>query len=447
MPADTRPYSVSQLNREARMLLESGLPPLWVEGEISNLATPRSGHWYFTLKDHGAQIRCAMFKQWNRHLTRPPQDGDQVLVRGRISLYEARGDYQLICEAMEDAGEGALRRQYEQLKARLEAEGLFDPDDKLPLPDLPRTIGVITSPSGAAVRDIINVLGRRDPAIKVIIYPALVQGEAAAGQIADAIALAGARNECDALIIGRGGGSLEDLWCFNEEIVAQAIHACPLPTISAVGHETDFTIADFVASMRAPTPSAAAELVSRDASDLMLGLRQTEQRLGRFIRGRLSQLQQQLHWQTQRLQSQHPERQLGQHAQRLDQLERRISRAVQAGLQQQRQRIERSRLGIYRHSPVARLPLLGSRVTNAHHQARQGMTTLLKERQQRFGSQLRTLQAVSPLATLERGYAVATPSGSKAALKGAATVKVGSQIEVRLAKGQLECTVDSVTES
>ena len=260
----SRAISVSELNRTVRRLLEDDIARIWVEGEISNLARPASGHVYFSLKDEKAQVRCAWFRQRQRGPTIHLKNGDQMLVFGKVSLYEPRGDYQIIVEQVENAGEGELRRRFEALKNKLADEGLFDTERKQPLPALPGRIGVVTSPSGAAIRDILTVLRRRFPAIPVLVYPTAVQGDAAAGEIASAIDTAVRRAECDLLIVGRGGGSLEDLWPFNEEVVARAIAACPIPVISAVGHEVDVTIADFVADVRAPTPSGAAEIAVPD---------------------------------------------------------------------------------------------------------------------------------------------------------------------------------------
>ncbi|MEQ8234772.1 MAG: exodeoxyribonuclease VII large subunit, partial [Gammaproteobacteria bacterium] len=272
-------WSISRLNEQARVVLEHGLGFVWVEGEISNLARPASGHLYFSLKDAAAQVRCAMFRNRAIGMRARPENGLHVLVYGRVSLYPARGDYQLIVETLEVAGDGLLAARFEALKRRLDGEGLFDVAHKGPLPAWPRVIGVVTSPNGAAIRDIINVLARRCPGIPVIVYPTAVQGDGAAAAIAGAIARADARAESDVLIVGRGGGSLEDLWAFNEETVARAIHAARVPIVSAVGHEVDFTIADLVADVRAPTPSAAAELVSPDVSAVQRRVRELARRL------------------------------------------------------------------------------------------------------------------------------------------------------------------------
>lgn len=274
-------FTVSRLNQTVRLLLEHEMGQVWISGEISNFTQPASGHWYFTLKDDNAQVRCAMFRNSNRRVTFRPQHGQQVLVRANITLYEPRGDYQIIVESMQPAGEGLLQQKYEQLKAKLQAEGLFDQQLKKTLPSPAHCVGVITSKTGAALHDILHVLKRRDPSLPVIIYPTAVQGDDAPGQIVRAIELANLRNECDVLIVGRGGGSLEDLWSFNDERVARGIFASRIPVVSAVGHETDVTIADFVADLRAPTPSAAAEVVSRNQQELLRQVQSAQQQIGR----------------------------------------------------------------------------------------------------------------------------------------------------------------------
>jgi exodeoxyribonuclease VII large subunit len=333
-------YSVSRLNKEVRLLLESGLPLLWLEGELSNFAAPASGHWYFSLKDSTAQVRCAMWRQRNTQVRFKPKDGMAVLVRARVGLYEPRGEYQLLVEHLEEAGEGALKREFEKLKARLAAEGLFALERKRPLPAVPRRIGVVSSPTGAAIHDILRVLRARFPAAAVLLYPTAVQGAAAVPEIVRAIEAASRRNECDVLIVARGGGSLEDLWCFNDERVARAIAACRIPTVSGVGHEVDVTIADFVADVRAPTPSAAALATVPDKRGWLDTLRQLEQRfagaMGRALRaqrlvvGALAQ----------RLQISHPGAKLVQHAQRLDDLEQRMRLALRASVGARQQRLE-----------------------------------------------------------------------------------------------------------
>ena len=330
---NARVYSVSQLNGEARNLLETTLPAVWVAGEISNLASPGSGHLYFTLKDAQAQVRCAMFRSANRQLRFRMADGVQVLVQARVSLYEPRGTYQLIVTQMEEAGEGLLRRKFEELKARLAAEGLFAAEHKQALPQLPGRIGVVTSPSGAAIRDILHVLARRYPVAEVCIYPTRVQGDGVQEEIARAIKLATVRNECDVLIIARGGGSLEDLWCFNEEVVARAIYACPIPVVSGVGHEVDFTITDLVADVRAPTPSGAAELITPDRTELLRILLALDRRLSLSVRRQYSIAMQRHERLTARLQRMHPGIVLERLQQRTDELSRQLALAMRGNLQ------------------------------------------------------------------------------------------------------------------
>jgi exodeoxyribonuclease VII large subunit len=388
-------YTVARLNSQARQLLESGLPALWVEGEISNFSAPASGHWYFTLKDRDAQIRCAMFRNRNMSVGLRPRDGQQMLVRGRVSLYEARGDYQLIAEQMEDAGEGALRREFERLKEKLSAQGLFATDLKRPLPAMPRRIAVVTSPTGAAVRDVLHVLARRFPPAAVLVIPTAVQGAAATPAIVEAIDTASARGDCDVLLLVRGGGSIEDLWCFNDERVARAIRRCTIPVVSGIGHEIDFTIADFAADVRAPTPSGAAELAVPDRRALLAGLAQMDARLRRAALRLLATATERSQGLLQRLQRAHPGNRLRQQAQRLDDMDARLRRAWEARF---------------------------TRATQKLLLAQRGLDT------------------ISPLATLERGYAIVTgPDG--AALQDSAQVKIGDAMEARLRRGTLQATV------
>ena len=436
-------YTPARLNREARVLLERGFGGLWLEGEISNLSRPSSGHWYFSLKDESAQLRSAMFRQRNMMVTFTPKDGMRVLVKGRVSLYEPRGDYQFLVDVMEEAGEGALRRQFEQLKAKLTAAGLFAPEHKQKLPELPTRIGVITSPTGAAIRDILHILKRRFPSIPVLIYPVPVQGAAAAAQIAGAIRLADLRKECDVLIVARGGGSLEDLWSFNEEIVARAIYDCRIPLITGIGHEVDFTIADFVADVRAPTPSGAAELVVPDQQTWLQSLYVLQRRLVNGLRRHLLQHQQQFVHLQRRLSQVHPGVQLRQRAQRLDELEQRLRRALQFDLQL-RQRLLGAQTGrLQAQSPALRL-------ANARAQLQQlqiSMHTLLREQHERLRSRLmiatRTLDALSPLATLIRGYAIVSDAQGHAVVD-ASKLQAGDAINARLAKGRVIATVNHV---
>ncbi|MEJ2346711.1 MAG: exodeoxyribonuclease VII large subunit [Gammaproteobacteria bacterium] len=445
---DQRPkrqiYSVTQLNREARALLESSFPLLWVEGEISNLARPSSGHMYFSLKDQGAQVRCAMFRNRNQHLRFRPSDGMQVLVRARVSLYEGRGEFQLIVEHMEEAGEGALRRAYEELKARLAAEGLFDPAHKITPPTLPQRIGVITSPTGAAIRDILHVLARRFPAIPALVYPVPVQGNGAAEKIAAAVRLADQRRDCDILLLARGGGSLEDLWAFNDEALARTIHACGLPVVTGIGHEIDFTIADFVADHRAPTPSAAAEFVSPDSHEWLRNVSKLRERLHSGMGARLADRQQRLTWLSGRLQQRHPGVQLRQHAQRLDELERRLQRAETRLLEHRQGRLEQLHARLREHSPLHRIRDAESRRAHLAQRLSTGIHMRLERYTQRTAALSRALDAVSPLATLGRGYAIVRRQRDHAILRDAGTVHPGERVEAELAKGVLVLSVDEV---
>jgi exodeoxyribonuclease VII large subunit len=430
--------TVSQLNRAAKDLLETYLPLMWVEGELSNLSVPSSGHWYFSLKDSGAQVRCAMFRNRNMLVRFKPEAGKKVLVRAKVSLYEGRGDYQLIIEHMEPAGAGDLQRQFEILKEKLHAEGLFDPAHKKALPPWPRKLGIVTSPTGAAVHDILHVLRRRFPALPVMVLPVSVQGNDAAGQIAAAIDTANRHALCDVLIVGRGGGSLEDLWAFNEEVVARAIYASNIPVVSAVGHEVDFTIADFVADLRAPTPSAAAELISPDGQALLHTLKQHEQQLTRCMAAHLRWHRQQVDHLRARLQ--HPGQKLQAQAQKLDHLEMRLRGALSATLGNARQRLERLEHTLQRHNPQRLL------ASHAHHlqlitlRLEAAQRKQLEARQQRLQRAAGLLHSVSPLNTLSRGYAILLTDEGQA-VRNVDEVTQGQQLTAKLHKGELLCEV------
>ena len=492
-PAAGRPgrdiYSVSRLNREVRVLLERGFGSLWLEAEISNLARPASGHWYFSLKDAAAQVRCAMFRQRNMLSAFTPRDGQKVLVRARIGLYEPRGEFQLVVDHMEDAGLGALKRQFEELSAKLKLEGLFDAARKRSLPRLPRRIGIITSPTGAAVRDILHVLGRRFPAAAVLIYPVPVQGTQAAAEIVAALQLAGRRAECDVLILARGGGSLEDLWPFNDERLARAIVASPIPVITGVGHEIDFTMADFAADVRAPTPSAAAELVVPDGEEWLNAFAQLATRLTRGLRRRVAGHQERLRWLMGRAALASPAVRLSARAQRLDELEECLVRALRRRLHEHRDRLRWLAGRAALMSPATRLTQQLLRLDNLHQQLfrawRQGIgfrRAALSDRQSRLWQAspvglvsdaaarhsalfarlqaagldqarrarerllplVRTLNAVSPLATLERGYAIVSIEGGPI-LRTAADAKPGDIIEARLASGRLRAKIEATS--
>jgi exodeoxyribonuclease VII large subunit len=434
-------YSVSRLNREVKALLERGFGSIWLEAEISNFSRPGSGHWYFSLKDAQAQVRCCMFRQRNMLCAFAAKDGQKVLVRARIGMYEPRGEFQIVVDHMEDAGQGALKRQFEELAARLSKEGLFAPERKHPLPALPKRIGVITSPSGAAVRDILHILARRFAAVPVLIYPVAVQGVTAHQEIIAAIVTAGRRAECDVLILARGGGSLEDLWAFNHEGLARAIAACPIPIVSGVGHEVDFTIADLAADVRAPTPSAAAELVVPDGAEWLNGLARVSSRLRRALARILASRAERLRWLAGRAAQVSPVARLAQQSQRLDELEQRLQRSLRHSLAVRKSLLAEHRSRLWRASPATRVHSTLTR--HGALQARLGaaMQLRLRRLRERLLPLIGTLNAVSPLATLARGYAIVS-NADGSILRDANEAKPGTRIEARLANGRIRATVD-----
>ncbi|MBS2783493.1 exodeoxyribonuclease VII large subunit [Aeromonas salmonicida] len=436
-------FTVTRLNSAVRMILEQDLGLVWLTGELSNLAMPSSGHWYFSLKDLGAQVRCAMFKGNNRRVVFRPQDGMQVLVQARVSLYEPRGDYQLIIESMQPAGDGVLALRFEELKRRLGAEGLFDEGRKRPLPREPRAVGLVTSATGAALHDMLTVLKRRAPDLPIFIYPTQVQGSAAIGQIVAAIALANRRAEVDVLIVGRGGGSLEDLWCFNEEGVARAIANSAIPVISAVGHEVDVTISDFAADLRAPTPSAAAELVAPDQSARAQRLAHLWQRLVQAMNRHQTAARHGFVLLQKRLDHQDPKRRLEQQSQRLDELSARLQQLLNQRLHQGERRLANLELRLQSKSPE-RLLAAGKR---RHQLAQERLHALIAKRQDQASHRLAMLTArldgVSPLATLGRGYSI-TRTQSGDVINRAAQVNAGQTLVTTLAEGHLQVRVEEV---
>ena len=436
--------TVSQLNRATSRLLSEHFLSVLVEGELSNLSIPSSGHFYFTLKDATAQVRCAMFRTQQRRLTFKPENGRQVIIKAQVSLYEPRGDYQLIVEHIEEAGDGVLRRAFEALKQKLAEEGLFDATHKKNLPALPQCIGIITSPTGAAVHDILTVLQRRFPSVPVVIYPVAVQGDSAKQDIANAIATANHLQQCDLLIVGRGGGSLEDLWAFNEEIVARAIFASDIPVISAVGHETDFTIADFVADLRAPTPSAAAEHATPDAQQWLSRFLQLEQLLAQRLQRKLNLQSQSLVWLNKRLQQQHPGRKLARNAQRLDELEGRLTLAVQARLHRHRAELETKTATLRQFNPQITISNYKQRLHYLNKQMLTASQQKLKACEHRLSTASLTLHAVSPLATLNRGYALTIDPVSGNIITSVDQLNPGDMVETRLAHGQFSSQVAQI---
>lgn len=433
-------YSVSSLNRAAKSLLETGLGVIWLSGEISNLTIAVSGHWYFTLKDHSAQIKCAMFRGNNSRAGFTPKHGQQVLVRAKLSLYEARGDYQLIVETMAPEGDGLLKQQFEELKCQLAAQGLFSESLKKILPEIIKRVGIVTSSTGAALHDMLSVLQRRDPRLQVIIYPSQVQGQGSALSVASQIALANVRNECDVLIVGRGGGSLEDLWCFNEPEVAYAIYNSQLPVISAVGHEIDVTISDFVADLRAATPSAAAELVSQHKTFVSTQLSTLVNRLKQSM---LNTLQHKTHQQSvlkQTLLQHDPKHKLQQQVQHLDELGLRLQHAMQQKMQQQNGLNTQLKNRLQQASPGHHINIELQKQQQLTHQLTQAMTAKLHNAEQNLHHQIQQLNAFSPLATLARGYAIVKDENGKVSTD-PTTLKVGETIQVILDKGQLNAKV------
>lgn len=403
---EARVYRPAELNREVRLHIEAGFPRLWLSGEISNLARPASGHLYFTLKDERAQIRCALFKGNASGMGFRPENGMQVLVRGRLSLYEPRGDYQLIADGMLEAGAGALARAFEALKKKLDDEGLFDKAHKQALPRWPERISIVTSPSGAAIRDILQTLQRRWPRAKVRIYPSQVQGEGAPAELIRALSAADRHGFGQVILLTRGGGSLEDLWAFNDEGLARAIHACSTPIISGVGHETDFTIADFVADLRAPTPTAAAVAATPDGPELLVQLGRQESRLSRAVEQILQRQMQRLDHADQRLRQQHPERKLDELARRRGELDRRGELAIRQQLSARQRLLQGLEARLAARHPARQLDPLKRQVDALQARLKRAGRQMLQTREQKLAATARALNNVSPLAVLERGYAV-----------------------------------------
>jgi exodeoxyribonuclease VII large subunit len=435
-------YTVSQLNREARALLEASYPSVWVEGEISNLVRPASGHQYFTLKDTQAQVRCALFKGRARTQRTQLRDGLLVKIRARVSLYEGRGEFQLIVDRVEDAGEGALQQAFNALVKKLKTEGLFDQKHKQALPTLPRRIGVITSPTGAVIHDIITTLGRRFPAIPIRLYPVAVQGNEAIPQIISAIRAAGQRRDCDVLIIGRGGGSLEDLWPFNDEAVAHALFECPIPVVSAVGHETDVTITDFIADVRAATPTAAAEMVSPDRNQLIQLVDNWKQRLIRQTEYRLQHTQQRADSLSRRLI--HPSVRLQANAGLLAEYLRRMKSITDQTLHKQELKLAGISGRLAQHSPGNRLAGQLQKCNTLAIRSTMAMRSRLRLSEQRFNQVTAMLHSISPLATLGRGYALVLKDKTGTVIKSVTQLKPGDDIETRLADGKLMSKVNKI---
>ena len=429
-------YSVSQLNQSVRLMLENQLGAVWLTGEISNFSQPVSGHWYLSLKDENAQVRCAMFRMKNLRVSFRPTNGMQVLVRANVSLYEPRGDYQLIIESMHLAGEGLLMQQFEALKLKLAAEGLFAQHLKKNLPHFSKAVGIITSKTGAALQDILHILQRRDPSLKIIIYPTAVQGKDAATDIAQMIELANQRQEVDVLIVGRGGGSLEDLWCFNEEIVARAIFHSHLPVISAVGHETDVTIADFVADLRAPTPSAAAELVSRNQTELLQQLQYRRQRLEIALDRLFAEKQQKLRHLSLRLHNQHPQAQLRIQQQLITQLSHRLQQSLRHCWQKKAENLTALSIRLYKNPLPLRIQQYEQQLAQLKVRLNSHMNLTLSLQQKQLAHLCGKLDSLSPLKVLARGYSI-TQNQQNFTIRSIKDVNVGEHIKTRLTDGDI----------
>ena len=422
-------YSVN-----VRRQLEKEIGQIWISGEISNLATPRSGHWYFTLKDSDSQLRCAMFKNRNRSVRFTPEDGQQVLMRAKISLYEPRGDLQLIGEYMEPAGEGALQIAFNRLKQKLNNEGLFDEELKRPIPSLPHKIGIITSPTGAAIRDVLTVLKRRMPHVPVIIYPTQVQGEKAAKSIIEQLRVANERAECDVLLVTRGGGSLEDMWCFNDEKLARAIGASDIPVVSAVGHEVDTSISDLVADLRAPTPSAAAELLVPNRADIAHKFQSLERRLVNEFQHKLQIQQARLDKLSAKIV--HPKQRLAQSQTDLERLTKLLNSAQKRYLENKRVSLESTRAHLTSYKPHKHLQQSKDKLQAQQKQLQQAVDQQLKEFRQEFVLTAQKLNNISPLATLERGYTLTTDDSGKA-LRSAKSAKKAKVLVTRFSDGEV----------
>ena len=429
-------YSVSQLNQSVRLMLENQLGAVWLTGEISNFSQPISGHWYLSLKDENAQVRCAMFRMKNLRVSFRPTNGMQVLVHANVSLYEPRGDYQLIIESMHLAGEGLLMQQFEALKLKLAAEGLFAQHLKKNLPHFSKAVGIITSKTGAALQDILHILQRRDPSLKIIIYPTAVQGKDAATDIAQMIELANQRQEVDVLIVGRGGGSLEDLWCFNEEMVARAIFHSHLPVISAVGHETDVTIADFVADVRAPTPSSAAELVSRNQTELLQQLQYRRQRLEIALDRLFAEKQQKLRHLSLRLHNQHPQAQLRIQQQLITQLSHRLQQSLRHRWQKKAENLTALSMRLYKNPLPLRLQQYEQQLAQLKVRLNSHMNLTLSLQQKQLAHLCGKLDSLSPLKVLARGYSI-TQNQQNLTIRSIKDVNVGEQIKTRLPDGDI----------
>jgi exodeoxyribonuclease VII large subunit len=443
-PAATDIYTISRLNREVRTVLEEVFPTVWVQGEISNLAKPASGHLYFSLKDSAAQVRCAMFKNRQSGLRFEPENGMQVMARANVGLYEGRGEFQLIIQSLEPAGTGALQLAFEALKQKLSAEGLFDEEHKKLFPMFPKNIGIITSATGAAVRDILSILKRRYPAANIIVYPTLVQGEGATIKIAEAIKLADKRKECDVLILARGGGSIEDLWAFNEELVARTIFDTTLPIVSGIGHEIDFTIADFVADQRAPTPSAAAELISPDITEVIAKLKHREEQLIRSQKQTIHNFKNRVELLSKHVP--HPKQRLMELIQRTDEYSIRLKHQVEKQISNKKMTMTEIAGKVNELNPAHKIARQIEKVDMLQVQFKKSITRSLEKAYDEVSNLSHVLNTVSPISTLGRGYAIVTEPKTNKIITNTKHLQSGDQLRIRLATAEIDSTIDKINE-
>ncbi len=443
-PAANDIYTISRLNREVRTVLEEVFPTIWVQGEISNLAKPASGHLYFSLKDNTAQVRCAMFKNRQSGLRFEPENGMLIMARANVGLYEGRGEFQLIIQSLQPAGAGALQLAFEALKQKLSAEGLFDEEHKKHFPSFPKSIGIITSATGAAVRDILSILKRRYPSAHIVIYPTLVQGEGAAKQIAATIKLAEQRKECDVFILARGGGSIEDLWAFNEEIVARTIFEITTPLVSGIGHEIDFTIADFVADQRAATPSAAAELISPDSIEVIAKLKHRQEQLIRSQKQSLHNFQNRLELLSKRVP--HPKQRLMELIQRTDEYSIRLKHQVEKQISNKKVTLTEMAGEISKLNPTHIITGQIEKINILQMQFKNSMNRALEKAKDEVTSFGHMLNTVSPIATLERGYAIVTDQKINKIITNSKHIQSGDKLRIRLASSEIDSTVDRIHE-
>ena len=437
---EKRILTVSQLTAGIKELLETAFDEVWVQGEVSNVRRPPSGHLYFTLKDEESQIRGVVFKMQSRMLRFNLEDGQHVICWGRVGLYEKRGEYQIIVDYMEPRGIGSLQLAFEQLKQRLFEEGLFDKARKRRLPLVPKRIGIVTSPTGAVIRDMVRILRRRFENIEILLYPVKVQGEGAAMEIAQGIEYFGAKGDCDVVIVGRGGGSLEDLWAFNEEVVARAIFNSPIPVISAVGHETDFTIADFVADVRASTPSAAAEIVVKQKRDLIRVLEGLTARMARVMDQVALGNRERLQGAQKRIRD--PRRRIDELRLRIDEHWGRLAQAMMRTWRENRERQGRVLRLLVTQAPVNRIQSLRMVLAQAHKGLQGGMINLVEAKRAIWEKEVTRLDAMSPLAILQRGYSITRRLPDGLILRDADHVEINKEVAVRLSRGELVCRVE-----